>query len=359
MTTPVFALLGQKDEPTDAVDEYCRYLAAALKSHAIHMEIRRVPWELHGWSESLHALRLQAASWRKTWIFVQYTALAWSARGFPSRFRRVLNVLKDAGARIGVVFHDVEPFPGVRLIDHLRRRAQLRAMRHALKLSDSAIFTVPPEQVSWLGEPPQNAIFIPVGANLPFPETQAPRPSNEIPAVGVFSITGGEQGARETEDILIAVRRASREVGRMRLSVFGRHAELRDGDLRQGLRDLPVEIVVEGVADAERIVNRLCACDVLLFVRKGISTRRSSGIAGIAAGLPVVAYKNSETSVPITEAGVVLVEESQADKAGEALAQILRDSALRGDLAARSRLVYRNHFSWTAIGERYAVLMNR
>jgi len=257
-----------------------------------------------------------------------------------------------------VVFHDVEPFAGNRFIDHLRRRAQLRTMRHALKLADAAIFTVPAEQVSWLGEPAANAIFIPVGANLPFPETQAARPCNGIPTIGIFSITGGEQGARETKDILKAVRRAAREISGLRLSVFGRHAELREVDLRRGLQDLPVEIFVEGVGDPERVMHRLNQCDVLLFVRKGISARRSSGIAGIAAGLPIVAYKNSETAPPVTEAGVVLVDESQAEEAGEAIAQVLRDAGLRGELAARSRLAYKKHFSWAAIAKRYAALLN-
>ena len=46
---PCIALLGRKDEPTDAVEEYCRYLAAALQAHDIQLEIRRVPWEIDGW----------------------------------------------------------------------------------------------------------------------------------------------------------------------------------------------------------------------------------------------------------------------------------------------------------------------
>ena len=111
MNLPVIALLGRKDEPTDAVEEYCRYLGAALHSYDIQLEIRRVPWEIHGWSDSLTALRLQAADWRDCWVLVQYTALAWSSRGFPQRFLRVLNILKSAGARIGIVFHDASPFP--------------------------------------------------------------------------------------------------------------------------------------------------------------------------------------------------------------------------------------------------------
>src|ERR1700741_1355194 len=100
----VIALLGRKDKPTDAVEEYCHYLGDALQAHEIQLEIRRVPWEIHGWSEALRGLRLQAAGWPGIWVLVQYTALAWSARGFPQKILRALKILKSAGARVAVVF---------------------------------------------------------------------------------------------------------------------------------------------------------------------------------------------------------------------------------------------------------------
>jgi glycosyltransferase involved in cell wall biosynthesis len=358
LTTQCFALLGRKDVPTDAVEEYCRYLGAALQAHEFQMQIRRVPWEVHGWRQSLRALQLQAAEWRGTWVLVQYTALAWSARGFPLKFPRVLRLLKSAGARVAVVFHDVEPFTSSRLIDRLRHRVQLRAMRRALEIADLAIFTVPPEKLSWLRTIPSKAVFIPVGANLPLSEAPALQWSGNIPTIGVFSITGGEQGARETQQILAAVQHVSQKLGRVRLSVFGRHSELREEALRQGLQKFPVELSVEGVIEPEQVVNRLAACDVLLFVRNGISTRRSSAIAGIAAGLPVIAYPNSETASPITDAGVILVSPGDSYKLNEALVQVLSDANLRAKLSSRSRAVYKAHFSWPAIAERFATLLN-
>ena len=66
-----------------AVEEYCRYLAIALQTHGIQLEIRRVLWEIHGWPHSLEAPKLMATQWRDTWVLVQYIALAWSRRGFP------------------------------------------------------------------------------------------------------------------------------------------------------------------------------------------------------------------------------------------------------------------------------------
>ena len=285
MSQIAIALLGKQDKPTDAVEEYCRYLADALMACEVQLEIHRVPWEIHGWSEAFQTLQLQATQWRDTWVLVQYTALAWSSRGFPQKVLRTMNILKSAGARVGIVFHDVEPYPGNRPIDSVRRFFQVRTMHRALDLADLAVFTVPPERLSWLAAVPQNSSFIPVGPNLPIPSTLVKSCfQNSVPTIGVFSITGGESGERETQIILDAARHVVQKLGKFRLSIFGRHAELREAELREGLSDLPVDLAVEGVIEPTQLVQRLCACDVLLFVRGPISSRRSSAIASIACG---------------------------------------------------------------------------
>ena len=359
MSTKCIALLGRRDEPTDAIEEYCHYLDNALRSQCFQLEIRRVPWEICGWPDALHALELQAERWRGTWVLVQYTALAWSRRGFSWRVLRVLKILKSAGARVGIVFHDVEPYMGSRLVDSVRRTVQIRTMRRILTMSNVAVFTVPLERVSWLAAIPSNATFIPVGPNLPIPFATAADSAQHPPTIGVFSITGGQQGARETEMILGAVRHASLFLGELRLSVFGRHAELREGHLRAGLKDLSVELSVDGVIEPKLVVQKLSACDVLLFVRGGISSRRSSAIAGIACGLPVIAFPGSETAPPITDAGVVLVPVEEPEQLNRVLVSVLSDAEYRAALAARSRAAYRSHFTWPSIAARFCAMLNK
>src|SRR5437660_8583630 len=146
----VIALLGRPDAPTDAVEEYCRYLGEALVREGFELVIERVDWRKKGWPSAARSLRRRAKGWRGAWVLVQYTALSWSARGFPLRFPRVLKTLKAAGVRLGVVFHDVEPYSGTRMIDGVRRRLQVRIMLEALRLSDAAVFTVPMERISWI-----------------------------------------------------------------------------------------------------------------------------------------------------------------------------------------------------------------
>jgi glycosyltransferase involved in cell wall biosynthesis len=353
------ALLGRQDKPTDAVEEYCRYLGSALEAHDFQLEIRRVPWEINGWRDALHALQLQAARWRGTWVLLQYTALGWSSRGFPQRVLRTLKILKSAGVRIAIVYHDVEPYHGSRLVDRLRRAVQLRTMRSAIRLSELAIFTIPLNNVSWLSSPVPQAHFIPVGPNLPIPETSSSvGDPHEFPTIGVFSITGGAAGARETDTILSSVRYAAKRLGRLRLLVFGRHAELREAELRQGLKDMPIELSVEGVVQPDQVIRKLSACDLLLFIRGPISTRRSSALAGIACGLPIIAYPGTETAPPITDAGIVLVPPDQPDDLNAALVRVLSDDTYRGNLAARSRAAYKTYFAWAAIAARFSTLLN-
>jgi glycosyltransferase involved in cell wall biosynthesis len=361
----VIALLGRRDEPTDAVEDYCRLLGNALQEHSFSVELRRVPWNEHGWPASLNALRLQAESWRDTWVLLQYTNLAWSSRGFPGRFLRVLRVLRKAGARIAIVFHDPEPFGGTRLIDRFRRTVQLRVMREAIAFSDRTVLTVPPARLSWLQDPPSTVSFIPVGANLPLPLLEQDHDDVHDPlTIAVYGITGGAPGDRETDEIVRVVRHVATKVGKLRLLVFGRHAEVRENSLRAGLRNSDVEVRVEGVIDADTLVERFAASDVLLFLRGTISSRRGSAIAGIACGLPVIGLRGPETDAPITEAGVVLLEGGASEEAlrqqfGETLVEILSDSTYRRHLVARSRSAQENSLSWPAIALRFAEILRK
>jgi len=362
MNASAIVLLGKRDEPTDAVEEYCEFLGKALCARGIELELVRVPWPERGWQAALSELRRRAAGWRGKWVLAQYTALAWSVRGFPLRFIRVMKMLHEAGARLGVVFHDVEPYSGERAVDQVRRRAQLHTMQRALHYADLAVFTVALSAVSWLHDSPSKAIFIPVGANLP---PVSPALSESVArkvgrlCVAVFGITGGAAGRREATQVVEAVRFAAMKMGELRLHAFGRHANDCEAQLREGLRDTPVQVDVEGVLPRERVVEALTAADVMLFVRAPISSRRGSAIAGIACGLPVIAYGGSDTAAPVTDAGVVLVDKEKQAALGEALVRVLEDSGYRDALAKRSQAVQARYFAWDAIAARYAEALSK
>jgi glycosyltransferase involved in cell wall biosynthesis len=357
MTQKCIALLGRRDAPTDAVEEYCQYLAGALRALDVALELARVAWLEDGWPAAMHELERQAEGWRGCWVLVQYTALAWSERGFPLRFLRVLRILRQAGARVAMVYHDVLPYHGSRTIDKLRRRAQNHAMSAALRSSDLGVFTVPLSKIPWVGRQHTRAIFIPVGANLPEPETAwtvQRAEGNRSPAIAVFGITGGEDGIWEIASISEALQIVAERLGKLRLVVMGRHSDTAEKALQNLMDKQPIEVSVLGVLPGAEIVRHMASCDVLLFVRGGISSRRGSAIAGIACGLPVVAVEGPETASPITEAGVVFADPKRQRGLGEALLKVLSDPEYRAVLAERSRRAQDKYFSWKAIAARYA-----
>jgi glycosyltransferase involved in cell wall biosynthesis len=350
------AVLGRRKETIDAVEEYCRYLGAALEKHAISFEIARMEWATKGWRRALRELRQKVGNQRNTWVLLQYTALAWSRRGFSLRVPGIIKALKKNGAHCAVVFHDAEGYPGNRLVDRIRRAAQLHTMRETLRLADFSILTIPAEKIPWMDRNSRNVVFIPVGANLPSPEkawSQEKDRAKNLPTVAVFSPSGNSGGAEEANSIAETVRYAAERMGPLRLLVMGQNSEISGSQLNERLKGTPVEVTIHGVLPAGEVVEKLGASDVLLFTKGPISSRRGSAIAGLACGLPVIASEGWETGGPITEAGVVLIPESAQNEFGPALLRVLTDAAYRTELSERSRRAQEVYFSWSAIAARY------
>ena len=348
------ALLGRQDEPTDGVRDYCELLAQAFARRGMQLEIVALRWEIEGWSKALSAFWKASCHWKKQIVMLQYTALMWSRRGFPVGALVVLAILKMRGARLCVVFHDAGYARGRGVLQRLRVGFQNFTIRRMFRAAEIPVLTVPASQLDWLPRSSHLAIFIPVGANFPLAALKRRDSLPEIPMVAVFGVTGGEHIEKEAEAICHIISRAAAVIPRLRLNVFGRGALEAESTLRSRLSGKNVEINVEGVLSAEEVRERLCRADVLLFVRGQISSRRGSAIAGIACGLPVAGYRGPETAAPITEAGVMLVENGSRDELADALVRILSDAKLYCDLCQRSAVIAERDFSWNAIASKFA-----
>ena len=362
MTEHCVALLGRPDTPTDAVEDYCRYLGRALEEHGISLELMRVKWAEKGSRDSLREVRKKAEEHPGCWFLVQYTALGWSRHGFPLRVPKLIRYLKKHGASSAVVFHDGGPYSGSRMIDRLRRTLQIYVMRHALGLAELSVLTIPLEKASWIPGGSRNIVFIPVGANLPSPERAWSVEKNRAGGVGtvcVFSVSPDSVGRGEAELVALAVRNAAQKIGSLRLVVVGRNSDEAGRQVQQRLTGAVVQVAVHGLLAGDEIVQVLGSCDAMLFTRGQISSRRGSAIAGIACGLPVIAPEGSETAAPITEAGVVLLPAGAREEFGPALVRVLTDDAYRESLGERSRQAYLHHFSWSVIAAKYSQALQR
>jgi glycosyltransferase involved in cell wall biosynthesis len=350
----VILLLGRRDEPTDGVLDYCQYLRDAALARGFSFEIAQVHWAEKGWRNALAELRDAASAWRNCWVLLQYTTLAWSRRGFPLRTPRVLDVIRQCGARPGVVFHDFGPFPGTGMVGTAREYCHLRVLRQLYARSEMAIFTVLLNKVLWLPQHREKATFIPVGANCPEAASTAGDESPKIKSIAVYGVSGGQRLLAEVADIGAALKQASQFAGPIRLLLFGRGSQEAEPALRSELAGAEVEIESLGLLSPEQVSQTLARADVLLSIRGQVSTRRGNAIAGIACGLPVVCYSGPETGWPITDAGILTVPLGDRNALAGAMENLLLDESLRRTLAERSRRAYEKYFSWAAIVERFA-----
>ncbi len=359
----MIALLGRADTPTDALEDYSNWLKRSLEQQGQLMEILRVPWATNGWLNGVSWVWRESRNWRGRWVLLQYTALGWSKRGFPIGAAITIWIANHRGAKCAIVFHDALPYTAPRFVDRVRRAVQLWVMRKLYRLSVYSFMTVPVENVAWLPHPATKAQFIPIAANLSgtlvkLNDGNSVRENNLPKKIAIFGVTGPPQLQPEVEFIAQIVRQTSEQLGTIKLLVLGRNAQEAEAPLRAALAGAKVELEILGVLPSDDIERRLSESDVLLFLRGGISSRRGSALAGLACGLPVVAFEGPETGPPITEAGVLLSPEGDRPALANNLTRVLSDDALRNDLRKRSLEAREKYFSWNVIARKFLQVLN-
>jgi len=360
------ALLGRRDEPTDGVEDYCVCLGQACSRRGVSFALVRVPWAERGWLGALRWLWRESAQWQGRCVIVQYTALAWSHRGFPLGLLPVLFLLRRRGVSIAVVFHDTAAYPGTRWVDRLRRIVQHSVMRRTFAETDRSILPMNTEHVNWLPREHDKAVFIPVGSNIPVPMDGKGRQANGHEAgrspskiIAVFGITPGRRGSQEMIEIREAVKGVAHSVPNLQLCVFGRGAKEAEPLLRQIFDGTGVELSVFGVLPAVQIGELLSRADVQMHVRNHISSQRGSVVAGIVCGTPVVGFALLETDAAIREAGVALAPPGDIRALAHAVARIVTDDVFRDEMCSRNRSATQKWFSWDAISDRILRALGR
>lgn len=353
------AILGRQDFPTDGVEDYCMFLRDALGAYGIQLMLARVPWAEKGRISSLQQLRRECRAWRGKWVLLQYTALAWSQRGFPAFVLAAVQVLRRARVRVAIVFHESSRHEGSRWIDGIRGTFQDWVIRGLYFGADKSIFTVPLDTIQWLPKGEDKAAFIPIGANI---SERTDRSTSSAPAVQektviVFGVTGPPHTEAEVADIAGVMKEASRTISNLRLVVIGRgSAEARER-LANAFAHCDVKLVVRGILPAEEIAREFERAAAVLFVRGALTLRRGSAIAGIACGVPTVAYRKGDISGPLSEAGVEWSPWGDRHSLAQGLVRVLSDSSLWRELHDRNLSVQKKYFSWDRIAERYRMTL--
>ena len=349
------ALMGRRDEPTDGVEDYCRFLAGALASCGIHLQSARVSWERQGWLRALWDLRQESKLWRGHWVLLQYTGMAWSRRGFPIGALIVALILKSQGARGAVIFHESSrQHSSPNWIGRLRGMLQAVTIRRLYHGVDRAIFSIPLESVGWLPTGDSKSYFIPIGANVPerlSPRTPAPGPQPKT--VVVFGVTGAPNMVPEVEAITEVMKRTAQSVRALRLVLCGRGSSDAEKLLAPNLHERGVEVVAKGILSAEAVADELHSADAYLFVRGPISLQRGSALAGIACGVPIVGYRNGKVMYPLDQAGIEWAPVGELNVLAQNLAAVLSNKQKWTELHERNLRLQRNYFGWNRIADQY------
>jgi glycosyltransferase involved in cell wall biosynthesis len=340
----IVSLLGAPDRPTDGVADHAEALSAAIRNRGHGASVVRCRWDREGWLRALRALRGRLGEADR--VLLHHTHLGWSRRGFP------IGVLAAAAIigprRLWVLLHDPTPFQGDGFARRSRTLLQVSVMWILSRLADRTYATVAPACIPWAtGRAGRRIALLPVGSNVGERAGVRKSDGSQRFTVVVFSIT--ENARDEARLVARAVTKAGEKLGAgVRLVAFGRGVdgarEWLEHDVGPG-----VEVVTSGVLPAAEAAGYLSEGDALLFVRGAASSRRGTLVAGMAFGLPIVAFEGEETCWPITEAGIELVPQGGGEGIVGALVRIASDPEWASQLRSRSESAYFRYFSWDGI----------
>jgi glycosyltransferase involved in cell wall biosynthesis len=350
------ALTGYRDKPTDGVVDYCNFLRQALAKRGVQLQVVALPVDEQSWWPALRHLWRQACGWRGCWVLLQYTALAWSRRGFPFLTLAALAILRMRGARCAIVFHEPGGLDGPRAIDHMRCRFQNWTVRTLHRFSSKSVFTVPLETIPWRRHASNNSAFIPLGANIP--ENLADRviPGNsEAPkTVVVFCVSEPPYRQQEVEDISSATRAVAADAGiKLRVIFVGRGTLEANDEINRAFEGSQIEVCNRGLLEAEEITRLFSESHAMLAVRGKLYLRRASALAGIACGLPIIGYAGAAQGTIIEEAGVTLVPFGDRETLSKALRDILTKPTLWQEMHEKNVRVQQQYLSWDALATSY------
>jgi glycosyltransferase involved in cell wall biosynthesis len=328
----------------DAIAEHSRRLVAALEEAG-----HPARYVEHG----LGAARRSADG--PPWILLQYNPFSFCHWGVaPRLLPDALLLRRRTGALFAILVHEPwgDRYDWRSTLMTAYQRVQLRS----LLLAADVVMATTQGRARMLHA---NALHVPVGSNItPVGATaRAARArlgfSDEL-VVALFG-TGHPSRALGEAEAAIDALADTRGAGSLRVLNLGRGAPpLR---VRAG-------VVVDdpGQLDAEELSWRLSASDLLLLpFTDGVSTRRTTLMAGLAHGVPVVGSRGTNTDDVLVRHPDALVLSAAGDAA--AFARAATGLAVEHDrlraVGEAGRRLYLSHFDWPVTAGRVASALLR
>jgi glycosyltransferase involved in cell wall biosynthesis len=284
-------------------------------------------------------------------VLLQYVPNALGARGMNLRFCRWLRALSHAGADVRVMFH--EPYfyftaarpwrNALALVQRVMARTLIDASKHVyvstntwrryLRVPDGTPFDV-----------------LPIPSNIPcaadassIDRMRRAIAADASPVVGHFG-TYGDDIADTLRDVLPAI---AARVPAARFAFIGSGSREFVSRLAATRADIASRSWASGRLDAAGVSSALRACDVLAQpYPDGITTRRTSAMAGLQHGVPTITTSGALTETVWAESGGVrLAPAGNGPGFAEQVAALLRDRGAASALGRRGAETYVQHFS--------------
>lgn len=293
------------------------------------------------------AIATEVASTLPEAVLWAYNPFSYGSRGLARRAIPLARALRSElpYARLVLFAHELWYPPGRGAIGMVWRSAQRRAGRGVLRIVDAAIVTTDEraEELDALGH---HATMIPVGSNLPdLPADPAARTRLPIP-LDAFVVThlGGVGPGRDLATGLDGFTRF--RVGRADACL------VLAGDTGP-LPRLPAGVTATGRRTGADLAVLLRASDIYLHLDPVGPTpgRRTTLVAALQAGLPVLAFDGEQTEAWF-RGNARLVKPGDPEALAAAMRELASDPDMRARLGQASRERYEADFTWTRISER-------
>jgi glycosyltransferase involved in cell wall biosynthesis len=344
-------LTGEYPPASGGVGDYTAQLAAALTSAGDAVTIwtpgSTLPDRFGGRSRAALDAAFRA---HPGVVLLQYVPNALGARGMNLRFCLWLRDRARGGADVRVMFHEpyfyftlARPWQNVlAAIERVMARVLLDASKRAYVSTDTWRRYLTPRNGTALE-------LLPIPSNIqPAAASHADRYRGAIapdggPIVGHFGTYGDHVGA----ELLRVLPQTAERCATARFAFIGSGSVEFVSRLGGRHPRIAARSWASGRVEAGDVSSALRACDVLIQpYPDGITTRRTSAMAGLQHGVPTVT-----TSGALTEAiwaasdAVALAPADDAVAFAKAVAGLLRDRTAAQALGRRGASTYERHFS--------------
>jgi glycosyltransferase involved in cell wall biosynthesis len=309
---------------------------------------------VHNWDDTEELVIELSATPKDTLLVWQYVPHMYGRGGVNRQLPQLWQALEDEGRRQVILAHEIEAPWGTRPNHWWYAWNHRRQWRAALKVADLLPISTEAWLLDWQKREPAQAekmFTLPSPSNIlpvPVPADHRVRwrQSHNLPEDAKVMLWWGSVSThKQLLWVLEAWETACRRLGPVALCVAGANPAIPiPGSLRPWAKLL-------GYQNGEEISKCLHAADLLaLPFIDGVSERRSTFMAGLAHGVPVVTTTGHNTGPTIRQANwLVTSPVSQREAFIENVVTLLGDESRRRTVGAAGQAWHDAHYTWDVV----------